>query len=245
MGLEGFPDYWAYLPGASDSARYKALSNSVAIPCVDFVLRGIALTFTESSELSERSFNMEPMKNLCGLIPESRHKRLMENKDPEMTNGEYLTKVLTAYLDQPATPRQEQRTLAVQISEEMFQQLKSYLDAHSPLTQKAFVQSLLNQALGQWEQGEEPLQDAAIQDNKKERTLAITMPETLFQRVEQYLEAHKGMSKRAFVVGVVAQELRSWEMEQNQSETQERDEAQSQEPDPEQDEQGFGMSMTM
>ena len=29
MGLEGFPDYWAYLPGASDSARYKALSNSV------------------------------------------------------------------------------------------------------------------------------------------------------------------------------------------------------------------------
>ena len=92
---------------------------------------------------------MEPMKNLCGLIPESLHKRLMENKDPEMTNGEYLTKVLTAYLDQPATPRQEQRTLAVQISEEMFQQLKSYLDAHSPLTQKAFVQSLLNQALGQ------------------------------------------------------------------------------------------------
>ena len=63
---------------------------------------------------------MEPMKNLCGLIPESLHKRLMENKDPEMTNGEYLTKVLTAYLDQPATPRQEQRTLAVQISEEMF-----------------------------------------------------------------------------------------------------------------------------
>lgn len=97
---------------------------------------------------------MEPMKNLCGLIPESLHKRLMENKDPEMTNGEYLTKVLTAYLDQPATPRQEQRTLAVQISEEMFQQLKSYLDAHSPLTQKAFVQSLLNQALGQWEQGD-------------------------------------------------------------------------------------------
>ena len=43
---------------------------------------------------------MEPMKNLCGLIPESLHKRLMEGKDPEMTNGEYLTKGLTAYLDQ-------------------------------------------------------------------------------------------------------------------------------------------------
>ena len=87
---------------------------------------------------------MEPMKNLCGLIPESLHKRLMEAKSPEMTIGEYLTKVLTAYLDQPATTKQEQRTLAVQISEDMFQQLKSYLDYHAPLSQKALVQNLLN-----------------------------------------------------------------------------------------------------
>ena len=79
---------------------------------------------------------MEPMKNLCGLIPESLHRRLMEGKDPEMTNGEYLTKVLTAYLDQPAAAKQEQRTLAVQTSEEMFQKMKSYLDDHAPLTQK-------------------------------------------------------------------------------------------------------------
>lgn len=40
--LQGFPDYWTDIPGASDSARYKALGNSVAIPCVDFVLCGIA-----------------------------------------------------------------------------------------------------------------------------------------------------------------------------------------------------------
>ena len=40
--LQGFPDHWTELPDASDSARYKALGNSVAIPCVNFVLRGIA-----------------------------------------------------------------------------------------------------------------------------------------------------------------------------------------------------------
>ena len=40
--LQGFPDGWTEIPGASDSARYKALGNSVAIPCVTFVLRGIA-----------------------------------------------------------------------------------------------------------------------------------------------------------------------------------------------------------
>ena len=36
--LQGFPDGWTNLPGASDSARYRALGNSVAIPCVEFVL---------------------------------------------------------------------------------------------------------------------------------------------------------------------------------------------------------------
>ena len=41
--LQGFPDGWTDIPNASDSARYKALGNSVAIPCVDFVLQGIAL----------------------------------------------------------------------------------------------------------------------------------------------------------------------------------------------------------
>ena len=40
--LMGYPDYWTDIPGASDCARYKALGNSVAIPCVEFVLRGIA-----------------------------------------------------------------------------------------------------------------------------------------------------------------------------------------------------------
>ena len=41
--LQGFPDGWTDLPGASDSARYKALGNSVAIPCVEHIMRGIAM----------------------------------------------------------------------------------------------------------------------------------------------------------------------------------------------------------
>ena len=46
--LQGFPDGWTDIPGASDSARYKALGNSVAIPCVTFVLRGIADVLRET-----------------------------------------------------------------------------------------------------------------------------------------------------------------------------------------------------
>ena len=40
--LQGFPEGWTDLPGASDSARYTALGNSVAIPCVEYIMAGIA-----------------------------------------------------------------------------------------------------------------------------------------------------------------------------------------------------------
>ena len=41
--LQGYPDGWTDLPGASDSARFKALGNSVSIPCVEYLMQGIAL----------------------------------------------------------------------------------------------------------------------------------------------------------------------------------------------------------
>lgn len=46
--LQGFPDGWTDIPGASDTARYKALGNSVAIPCVQFVMDGISRELNKS-----------------------------------------------------------------------------------------------------------------------------------------------------------------------------------------------------
>ena len=40
--LQGFPDDWTNLPGAADAPRYKSLGNSVAIPCVEYLMRGMA-----------------------------------------------------------------------------------------------------------------------------------------------------------------------------------------------------------
>jgi DNA (cytosine-5)-methyltransferase 1 len=45
--LQGYPDGWTDIPGASDSARYKALGNSVAIPCVEYVMAGIMCEMTK------------------------------------------------------------------------------------------------------------------------------------------------------------------------------------------------------
>jgi site-specific DNA-cytosine methylase len=37
LRLQGMPDWWLDIEGASDSAKYKAVGNSVAIPCAEFI----------------------------------------------------------------------------------------------------------------------------------------------------------------------------------------------------------------
>ena len=39
--LQGFPTDWTLIEGASDSARYRALGNAVAVPVVEWILRRI------------------------------------------------------------------------------------------------------------------------------------------------------------------------------------------------------------
>ena len=48
--LQGYPDGWTDIPGASDSSRYKALGNSVAIPCVELLIMGIAFVIREGRD---------------------------------------------------------------------------------------------------------------------------------------------------------------------------------------------------
>ena len=43
--MQGYPDGWTDVPGASDSTRYRALGNSVAIPCVEYIMRRITKAF--------------------------------------------------------------------------------------------------------------------------------------------------------------------------------------------------------
>jgi len=45
--LMGFPPAWTDIPGASDSKRYRALGNSVAIPCVEYIMMGIAEVYAK------------------------------------------------------------------------------------------------------------------------------------------------------------------------------------------------------
>ena len=39
--LQGFPPGWTDVPSASDSARYRALGNSIPVPCVEFIMKSL------------------------------------------------------------------------------------------------------------------------------------------------------------------------------------------------------------
>ena len=125
---------------------------------------------------------------------------LMEGKSPEMTNGEYLTKILTTYLDQPATAKQEQRTLPFrsQMTCSAAEVLPGCSCAPHPKGTGSEPFESGTGSVGTW-RGTAP--ECGPQDNKKERTLAIAMPESLFHRVEQYVEAHNGVSNESSLWG--------------------------------------------
>ena len=48
--LQGFPDNWTNIEKAADSPRYKALGNSVSIPVVEFVMKGLAFFLNKQYE---------------------------------------------------------------------------------------------------------------------------------------------------------------------------------------------------
>lgn len=57
--LQGYPPGWTGLVGASDTSRYKALENSIAVPCAEFILGGIG-SWTASNR-DEEEYDRERM----------------------------------------------------------------------------------------------------------------------------------------------------------------------------------------
>ena len=70
----------------------------------------------------------EKTKNLCAQIPESLHNRVRQEQEAsELTLSQYITKLITEYYEGGKAAMENTRTMAVQIPEELFQQLKDYL----------------------------------------------------------------------------------------------------------------------
>ena len=102
---------------------------------------------------------MEQTKGLSCQIPESLHARVTaERVAANQSLSEYITELLTNYYENRGKNDMAQtRTMAFQISEDLFQRIKDYL-AHEnerqgrKVTQKEFVIGLIEDALERWEQ---------------------------------------------------------------------------------------------
>ena len=96
---------------------------------------------------------MEQKKNLCAQIPITLHTRVRQEQEKSgKTLSEYITEVLSEYYEGGYNTMAATRTLAIQISEELFEKLKTHIAAESQrqgrkITQKEFILSLIEQAL--------------------------------------------------------------------------------------------------
>ncbi len=108
---------------------------------------------------------MAEKKNLCAMIPIALHQQVSESKDAEgMTTSEYIEKLLTEYYEMKKNGGNTimangSRTMAFQISEELFKRIKAHLDRESArtgkrLTQRDFVLGLIEAALDEAERDE-------------------------------------------------------------------------------------------
>ena len=98
---------------------------------------------------------MENRKNLCAMIPESLYTKVGEEKEKLALNlSQYVEMVLNEHFDGGKAMANGTRTLAFQVSEELFMRIKEYLK-QTGQSQKDFVITLIEQALQDAEKNEE------------------------------------------------------------------------------------------
>lgn len=118
---------------------------------------------------------MAETKNLCALIPLDLHNRVTEAREAlGQTTSEYITNLLTEYFEMKKNGGKEtmatnSRTMAFQISEELFQRIKAHLERETvrtgrKLTQREFVLGLIEEALetAEWQLREETPEAANV-----------------------------------------------------------------------------------
>ena len=109
-------------------------------------------------------------KGLTCKIPLELHEKISaEIKQNESTMSRFIEQIILEHYAKGATTMGKTRTLAFQVSEELFQQIKEYLARyeqtyHRKLSQKEFVIGLIEQALAEADEEFEAAEAAAAED---------------------------------------------------------------------------------
>ena len=109
-------------------------------------------------------------KGLTCKIPLDLHNRISEEiKQNESTMSKFIEQIILEHYAKGVINMGKTRTMAFQVSEELFQQIKDYLARyeqtyHRRLSQKEFVIGLIEQALAEADEEFEAAEAAAAED---------------------------------------------------------------------------------
>ena len=96
---------------------------------------------------------MESQKNLCAMIPLSLHSKVREEQERSgQSLSVYMTQLLTNYYEKGEKSMDFTKTLAFQVSEELYNRIKDHLEREKQrtgkkLSQKDFVIGLIEREL--------------------------------------------------------------------------------------------------
>ena len=100
---------------------------------------------------------MSDKVNLCAMLPRELYEKVTEERGRrEQTLSQYVEQILTEHFEGKVgtAMNTNTRTLAFQVSEELFQRIKDYLRQNG-VTQREFVVGLIEKALEEWEKEDE------------------------------------------------------------------------------------------
>ena len=105
------------------------------------------------------------LKNLCAQIPETLHARVRQEQERSgKTLSEYMTWLINEFYKKGTEKEMEEtRTLAIQVSEELFERLDRYVKAHK-LKKKNFLIDLITRALEEAEEDESSAAEPSDED---------------------------------------------------------------------------------
>lgn len=136
---------------------------------------------------------MAEMKNICGKIPVELHEKVRaEIEEKETSTQIFIRQVIEEHfnrLENKGEESMEKRTLAVQVTEELFQRVK-WVVAKEGIKQKDFIIRIIEKAVeeveAKWQELEQP-EEIEETDNLKEAE--DTSEEEVVETAEEEMDA--------------------------------------------------------
>ena len=147
---------------------------------------------------------MAEMKNICGKIPVELHEKVRaEIEERETSTQIFIRQVIEEHfnrLENKGEESMEKRTLAVQVTEELFQRVK-WVVAKEGIKQKDFIIRIIEKAVeeveAKWQELEQP-EETAEADRMEESTEETDEEEIIEEEIEEMETAEEEPDDESF-----------------------------------------------